>query len=89
MGFSRQEYWSGVPLPSPISFISSRVLADGTHQHADGHDVEHGFKQQVISRLHKGVEHLGQGHLVGQKPEESEEDDEEKESFNASFGGEP
>ena len=21
MGFSRQEYWSGVPLPSPVSFI--------------------------------------------------------------------
>ena len=22
MGFSRQEYWSGVPLPSPMYFIS-------------------------------------------------------------------
>ena len=23
MGFSRQEYWSGVPLPSPFSYLSS------------------------------------------------------------------
>ena len=22
MGFSRQEYWSGVPLPSPLGFLS-------------------------------------------------------------------
>ena len=26
MGFSRQEYWSGVPLPSPIFFSSGQVL---------------------------------------------------------------
>ena len=25
MGFSRQEYWSGVPLPSPLKLSSSRV----------------------------------------------------------------
>ena len=64
-------------------------LADGAHEYADGHDVEHGFKQQVICRLHKGVQHLGQGHLVSQETEEGEEDDEEDESFNASFGSEP
>ena len=23
MGFSRQEYWSGVPLPSPISLVAA------------------------------------------------------------------
>ena len=22
MGFSRQEYWSGVPLPSPLTYLS-------------------------------------------------------------------
>ena len=26
MGFSRQEYWSGVPLPSPCAYTSSTVL---------------------------------------------------------------
>ena len=26
MGFSRQEYWSGVPLPSPIPFFKSTIF---------------------------------------------------------------
>ena len=26
MGFSRQEYWSGVPLPSPITIITSVIM---------------------------------------------------------------
>ena len=26
MGFSRQEYWSGVPLPSPVGFKSAILL---------------------------------------------------------------
>ena len=28
MGFSRQEYWSGVPLPSPSSTEVSRIGVD-------------------------------------------------------------
>ena len=64
-------------------------LTDGSHQHTDGHDVEYGLKQQVVGRLHEGVQHLGQRHLIGQEPEEGEEDDEENEGFHASFGGEP
>ena len=27
MGFSRQEYWSGVPLPSPSCFMSSVIMS--------------------------------------------------------------
>ena len=26
MGFSRQEYWSGVPLPSPISVVATQII---------------------------------------------------------------
>ena len=26
MGFSRQEYWSGVPLPSPVSFLGDNEI---------------------------------------------------------------
>ena len=26
MGFSRQEYWSGVPLPSPLSSVSVHLI---------------------------------------------------------------
>ena len=63
-------------------------LADGAHQDADGHDVEHGFEQQVVGRLHESVQHLGQGHLVSQQPEEGEEDDEEHDGLKAAFRGE-
>ena len=31
MGFSRQEYWSGVPLPSPIAFYSSTIWVIYAH----------------------------------------------------------
>ena len=30
MGFSRQKYWSGLPLPSPI-FEGSKITADGDY----------------------------------------------------------
>ena len=29
-GFSRQEYWSGVPLPSPIKFDQCAIIINGT-----------------------------------------------------------
>ena len=28
MGFSRQKYWSGVPLPSPLSLVSNFKLSE-------------------------------------------------------------
>ena len=31
MGFSRQEYWSGVPLPSPLEFMVLPYKVMGTH----------------------------------------------------------
>ena len=32
MGFSRQEYWSGLPLPSPIKSLKARpLIPDGYH----------------------------------------------------------
>ena len=63
-------------------------FADGAHEHADGHDVKHSLKQQVIGRLHESVQHFGQAHLVGQQPKEGEEDNQKNDGFNASFGGE-
>ena len=33
MGFSRQEYWSGVPLPSPMSYIKSKQLLFFSSKH--------------------------------------------------------
>ena len=43
MGFSRQEYWSGVPSPSPYSAISSvqfshSVVSDSLRPHESQHD---------------------------------------------------
>ena len=31
MGFSRQEYWSGVPLPSPLSWMSRLYILEINH----------------------------------------------------------
>ena len=33
MGFSRQEHWSGLPLPSPMTFYSSAKWFSYTHTH--------------------------------------------------------
>ena len=33
MGFSRQEYWSGVPLPSPVSYITTLYLSKWRNWH--------------------------------------------------------
>ena len=40
MGFSRQEYWSGVPLPSPLGALSNRNLVF----HGSG-----GWKSKIIA----------------------------------------
>ena len=63
-------------------------LRDGTHQHANCHNVEHRLEQQVVGCLHEGVEHVGQRHAVCQEAEEGKEDDQEDESLEASAGGE-
>ena len=39
MGFSRQEYWSGVPLPSPKSMLASYNLSSLEHPLIDTGDV--------------------------------------------------
>ena len=38
MGFSRQEYWSGVPLPSPESAIGIHISPPFKDK-AQGHDI--------------------------------------------------
>ena len=35
MGFSRQEYWSGVPLPSPSTYYSAIVIKIAWYPHKD------------------------------------------------------
>ena len=43
MGFSRQEYWSGVPLPSPLLYIKKKkILKD------DAMKVRHSICQQIL-----------------------------------------
>ena len=48
MGFSRQEYWSGVPLPSPISSLPM-YISWGFKITADG-DCSHEIKTLVLGR---------------------------------------
>ena len=63
-------------------------LANGPHEHTDGHDVEHGLEQQMVGCLHEGVEHVGQGHAVGKDPEEPNKKDQEDDGLDAAFAGE-
>ena len=35
MGFSRQEYWSGVPSPSPSGMLATIYLAQDCHHSSD------------------------------------------------------
>ena len=40
MGFSRQEYWSGVPLPSPLgSHVERNSAQDGSHLPSHPHVI--------------------------------------------------
>ena len=49
-------------------------LADGTREHADGHQVEAGVEQQVVGRVHHGVEHRRCAHFPAQKREQANHD---------------
>ena len=58
MGFSRQEYWSGVPLPSPGDLPDPRVKpgppslqADALPSEPPGKHREPGLIQKLLSRL--------------------------------------
>ena len=44
-------------------------FAEGAGEHADAHEVEHGVEQQVVGRIHDGVEHVGNTHLHGDTAE--------------------
>ena len=48
--------------------------AQGARQHTHGHEVEDGVEQQVVSRPHDGVEHVGESHHRGQVAEEDDDD---------------
>ena len=55
MGFSRQEYWSGVPLPSPKEELSNKklkIFPQGSQRWLQMEDQEFGLfkKSQVHSR---------------------------------------
>ena len=53
MGFSRQEYWSGLPFPSPVDHILSE-LSSMTHlSWVALHDMAHSFIE-----LDKAVVHV-------------------------------
>ena len=59
MGFSRQKYWNGVPLPSPIRLLGTckaelskwgkSTLAGHIHEPIDGLYLWHSFRQTSVS----------------------------------------
>ena len=60
MGFSRQEYWSGVPLPSPYvwlvatMFDSTENISIITKRLLDGAVVDQQFPQSTMSMTWEG-----------------------------------
>ena len=53
MGFSRQEYWSGLPFPSPVDQILSEVSTMTRLSWVALHGMAHSFIE-----LDKGVVHV-------------------------------
>ena len=59
MGFSRQEYWSGVPSPSPTVVLYDPKLTESTNvkpqiQRAS-HEVSHRFLNVQRSEIHPHI----------------------------------
>ena len=53
MGFSREEYWSGLPFPSPVDHVLSELSAMTHLSWVALHGMVHGFIE-----LHKVVIHV-------------------------------
>ena len=53
MGFSRQEYWSRVPLPSPTIFIVAGILRNLEARRA-GTEISGALEQAKALALHTG-----------------------------------
>ena len=59
MGFARQEYWSGVPLPSPMSRdtenLNSAWQVDVLKLYAQQHQSKHSFQAHVEQALKTAI----------------------------------
>ena len=53
MEFSRQEYWSGLPFPSPVSHVLSELSTVARPSGVVLHSMAHSFTE-----LHKAVIHV-------------------------------
>ena len=52
MGFSRQEYWSGLPLPSPVNHILSELSTMTCLSWMALHGMAHSFTELVKAVVH-------------------------------------
>ena len=50
-------------------------LAQSTGYHAHAHQVEHGVEQQVVCRVHNGVEHVGKSHHTAHISKQGNDDE--------------
>ena len=71
MGFSRQEYWSGVPLPSPyiiIQFSSAaqlcRTLCDPMNRSTPGLPVHHQLPEFTQTHVHRVSDAIQPSHQL-------------------------
>ena len=55
MGFSRQEYWSGLPYPSPRVLPQLRIKSASPTRHADSLPLSHPGSPSVLNLLLKNL----------------------------------
>ena len=59
MGFSRQEYWSGLPLPSPGALPEPGIKPGSPALEANALSSEPPGKEQVLSKMFLSKKFLG------------------------------
>lgn len=68
----------------------AQQLAQGTGEHCDPHDKEHGIEQQLVRCVEQGVHHGGKAHLATQIAKQSPQDQQNQHGFQpATKGGQP
>ena len=61
MGFSRQEYWSGLPCPSPGDLLNTGIKPTSPVQQADSTAEPPGKPKALYSQLKKNIHYINPG----------------------------
>ena len=57
-------------------------FGQGTGEHGNAHQVEHRVQQQVMGRVHQGLDHVAAAHFGAQQAEETDKEGQENQGLN-------